>query len=80
MMHVRKSGRLANGAERDKGRVVHFGETGFCKALCGAKPAIRSAMGFIETDLEVNCERCLKKYGDVREVRNNQRGKNDSSV
>lgn len=62
MITVIKSGKLANGAERDKGKIVHLAKhLGFEKALCGAKPGKRSAMGFIQTEMELNCSKCQNK-------------------
>ena len=61
------SGRCSNGAERDRGRLVHAipdpGSTYpvFGKALCGAKPGRTSAGWNTETDKPVTCSRCLKR-------------------
>lgn len=60
-----KTGRCANGFERDKGRVVHLAEVFCCgspswrPALCGAKPGRLSA-GWSELPLayRVTCKRC----------------------
>ena len=63
------TGRCANGAERDRGRLVHLlpepGHWG--KALCGAKPGRLSGAGWDmgeDRELgEITCKRCLKKAG-----------------
>jgi len=65
---VVKTGRCANGSERDRGRVVHLvrgsrtGDCWFAKALCGTEPGRLSA-GWSEamTEAEVTCPRCLKR-------------------
>lgn len=58
-----KTGRCANGGERDRGAVLHAVERGadLEAALCGAKPGRRSA-GWSITQLplaKVSCPRCL---------------------
>jgi hypothetical protein len=67
---VRLSGRCADGAERDGGRRIHVVLTAnplghapaWAKALCGAKPGRRSALGFVEVDGAENptCPRCAR--------------------
>ncbi len=57
----RLAGRLANGFERDAGRVVHVLENYGGHALCGAKPGPRSA-GWSEHDEDLpTCKRCISK-------------------
>ena len=57
-----KSGRLSNGLELGKGRIVHLvREYGFGQSVCGAKPGTKSALGFIETEMPLNCPKCIKK-------------------
>jgi len=54
-------GRCANGAERDKGRIVHAVWSSL--ALCGRAPGRRSA-GWTEYArplADVNCPRCRRK-------------------
>lgn len=58
-------GRLSNGAERDKGRVVHgvddsMPDYGQGKALCGAEPGRRSVGWHLRSDLSITCPRCLR--------------------
>jgi hypothetical protein len=54
------TGRCANGAERDRGKLAHAtAASGFGKALCGAKPGRLSA-GWSEQTYEVTCPRCLR--------------------
>lgn len=63
---VRLTGRCADGAERDGGRVTHVvvvdGSPAWGTALCGAKPG-RLSNGFVESDgTEVpSCPRCRAK-------------------
>jgi len=66
------TGRCADGAERDKGKLRHAGPQGRQVAPCGAKPGRRSA-GWHEpgdaidhTDHPVNCPRCLKKLARLQ--------------
>lgn len=56
-------GRLANGAERDHGTVVHY-VNGF-GALCGAKPGRRSVGWTIVWDVEITCPRCKKLFNEM---------------
>lgn len=65
-----KSGRCANGFERDQGRVVHgllVTETQmrsgayWLPALCGSRTGKRSAGWCDRKDLAVTCPKCLKK-------------------
>lgn len=61
-----KSGRCANGAERDQGTVTHAvpddSHPSWKKALCGTAPGYRGN-GWKEVDARdrVTCARCLKK-------------------
>jgi hypothetical protein len=61
-------GRLANGAERDKGHTVHAVPTGTpysrYRAFCGAQPGPRSVGWQAEDGLEVTCSRCLRRLAD----------------
>ncbi len=51
-----KNGKLANGFERDKGRVIHIIEGG--GSLCGARPV----NGWSERHIkEASCNRCIAK-------------------
>jgi hypothetical protein len=59
-------GRCANGAERDKGVLIHAVPVPGWKALCGKQPGRRSAGWASHPDQEhplndVNCPRCAKK-------------------
>jgi len=64
-----KSGRAFNGAHRDAGKIVHLVEPlpencsgdWFTKSLCGTIPGYRGN-GWHETTLDVNCEKCIKKF------------------
>ena len=60
MKTVIKAGKLANGAEKGKGKVVHLVDDNTiycCKAICGTEPAIQ----WIERpDLTPTCKKCLK--------------------
>lgn len=64
-----KGGRCYNGFHRDRGQIVHYvpampdGSNGdwFDKALCGVVPGRRS-YGWSDSNKEVNCPKCLKKY------------------
>ncbi len=64
------SGRCANGAQRDTGRLYHavldtFNPWG--KALCGAKPGKRSGCGFVQQpEQQITCPRCLKKLTSIQ--------------
>ena len=60
------TGRRANGAERDSGRLYHArtldtNGTPSHRAVCGATPGRRSDWGAWGTDNEVTCQRCKKK-------------------
>lgn len=56
------SGRCANGAERDAGKLYHAVEgAGWGKALCGAKPGLRGNGWSEHLGEKVTCPRCLKK-------------------
>jgi len=64
------AGRCANGYERGAGRVVHaikcdendlcFGASAY-RAICGKAHGPRSAGWSVRTDLEITCQKCLKK-------------------
>jgi hypothetical protein len=60
---LRKIGRCANGAERDKGHIYHAVRKGGWTALCGAEPGRTSAGWSHWNDPEqaVTCPRCKKK-------------------
>lgn len=63
------TGRCANGAEKDGGRVVHLAESQWGIALCGAKPG-RLSCGFndlLPEGTEATCRGCLTKQ-QKREV------------
>jgi hypothetical protein len=64
---LRMSGRCANGAERDSGRLIHAvrskGFPGWKPAVCGATPGPKGN-GWSETftqAAEATCTRCIKK-------------------
>lgn len=59
-----KSGRLANGLELDKGRIVHIVEGG--DSLCGTKRP-SNQWCYREFLTEATCERCKRKF--AKEVR-----------
>ena len=61
------AGKCSNGAERDHGLITHA--VNHIGALCGAKPGRRS-VGWVEpwNDAPVNCEKCLKRIEDLKEV------------
>jgi hypothetical protein len=52
---VIKAGRLSNGFELGKGKVVHLADNDYI-ALCGSKPAIT----FTEVSRDISCAKCLK--------------------
>lgn len=52
-----KAGKLANGFERGKGRVVHIVNSG--ESLCGQRPAI----SWSERDWkETSCKKCIDQF------------------
>ena len=53
------TGRCANGAERDKGRIVHAVVN--WRALCGRKPGRTSAGWTTYEQPAVTCPRCISK-------------------
>lgn len=65
-----KTGRCANGYERDQGKIVHavmatesemnWGAY-WLAAMCGTKPGTRSVGWCDRKDLVVTCPKCLKK-------------------
>jgi len=60
-----KAGKLANGAERGKGKIVHLvpDENSYAyKSLCGEVPAIQWSD---RPDLNVTCKKCLKLVKNV---------------
>lgn len=57
---MRKTGRCANGAERDRGTQWHAVQYGFLAALCGTTPGRRSDWS-LHTGGAVTCPRCLRK-------------------
>jgi len=59
MFKVVKAGKLANGAEKGKGLIVHLSEYSYYgPALCGAIPAIQWNE---RPEKEVTCKKCLKR-------------------
>lgn len=52
-----KAGKLANGYERDKGKIVHIVESG--DALCGT-PRPKNQWSYRELG-EATCPKCIKK-------------------
>lgn len=74
-------GRLANGAERDHGRVVHGlaidkGNGKKDIAFCGAKPGRRSVGWSWHHEKDVTCPRCLKRISKLYPT---QESTNDNS-
>lgn len=66
-----KAGRLANGAERDHGTIIHA--VGTHGALCGTEPGMRSG-GWVKPypqgdDALVNCDRCMKTIAQLLGVK-----------
>lgn len=66
---VRKTGRCADGAQRDAGRVSHVVLTesplqtpGWSPALCGTRPGRRLGNGWVEVDgaEAPSCPRCAR--------------------
>lgn len=58
MFKVIKAGKLANGAEKGKGSIVHLSESDYCgPALCGATPKIQWVA---RPEKEVSCTKCIK--------------------
>lgn len=54
-----KAGRLANGFERGKGKIVHAVDSlspMYEYSICGTKPAVQ----WIEKDETITCKKCLK--------------------
>lgn len=70
ILKVRKTGRCANGAERDGGSVIHCliqenkSYPIWGKSLCGTEPGRRSA-GWDESENEVSCLKCVKKLSKI---------------
>ena len=67
-----KAGRLANGAERGQGRIIHGLLNGSWKALCGTEPGRRSG-GWLPFDEplpagSINCQKCLKKMDKLNVI------------
>ena len=66
------TGRLSNGAERGRGRLVHAVADGdaWGIALCGARPGRLSGSGFVAppppADAPITCGGCLKRLERVR--------------
>ncbi len=58
MKILRKTGRCANGGERDGGRIYHAVENH--KALCRAEPGRLSGWSSSEGE-NITCARCLRK-------------------
>jgi len=61
-----KGGRLSNGFESDKGKIVHAVQYHSRKALCGTEPGRRRSVGWLPFDedlpiKEVTCLKCLSK-------------------
>lgn len=70
MKNAIKSGRAFNGAERDRGIIVHLVEDdsfpSWQKSMCGTEPG-RRGNGWHHVEREVTCEKCLKKYKKIME-------------
>jgi hypothetical protein len=69
MKKVVKAGKLANGFELGKGKIVHLVDSDkeidlYCRdSLCGERPAI----SWTEVDCEVTCSKCLRKLKILQE-------------
>jgi hypothetical protein len=71
---ARKTGRCANGAERDAGAILHvvmtLGESGpgWGRALCGTSPGARFGNGWAEVeDVQLpTCPRCRRALEKAR--------------
>ena len=59
-------GRLANGAERDHGMIVHA--VGKAGALCGAKPGGRSAGWSLYPEDRITCSKCLTNIEKLKNL------------
>ena len=68
MKAKRLTGRCANGAERDGGKLSHLIEDCRNIALCGAKPGKRSNGWSIYDETEVTCKKCLDRLMKVMAV------------
>ena len=58
---ARLGGRCANGAERDRGSLIHAVPVQSATAICGATYGCRSAGWFSEPDAPITCPKCLHK-------------------
>ncbi|WP_274644158.1 hypothetical protein [Pseudomonas serbica] len=61
---LQKTGRRANGNERDHGSVVHAVKSGAWDAFCGAHPQGSSDWSCTESEA-VTCDRCLLKIASL---------------
>lgn len=60
MFKVVKAGKLANGAERGKGSIIHYSEYDYIgPSLCGVSPKISWSL---RENKEVTCKKCLKLF------------------
>lgn len=70
---AKKGGKCRNAAHRDAGVISHYVQPmpptcgGYWgdKALCGTIPGHRVGYGWTESDKEVNCPKCIKKFGAI---------------
>lgn len=58
---LRKTGRLANGAERDGGEIYHAVRFDKYKAVCGTQPGRRSVGWSNYHGEKVTCQACIKR-------------------
>lgn len=69
LVSVVKAGKLSNGFERDKGKVIHLvevpslGSAYLQKALCGAQPSIQWSE---REGQPATCPKCLKRLNEVK--------------
>lgn len=68
-----RSGTARNGAERDKGSVVHLVKSNqypsWEKGICGIDPK-GNGWYYPDDDLPVTCDRCLKKAATLTNANN----------
>lgn len=65
------AGRLANGAERDHGNIVHAVGNSGGVAICGTSPGRRSG-GWVPVhcgDDAITCPKCLRRIDQIKAIR-----------
>lgn len=69
MRYAMMTGRCLNGAERDRGRLIHAiaDNSAFGKALCGAQPG-RLSNGWDWDEDAPTCPRCVAKLKKLATV------------